>query len=79
MGALMGSKNLNAVVVRGKIKPEIYTSQQVKELARWGSKKYPESDVYTMGVYGTTEVIAYQIHQGGLPVPNWDSGPYSGW
>ena len=79
MGAVMGSKNLKAVVVRGKIKPEIYDSKQLKELAHWGSKNYPESDVYAMGVYGTAEVIAYQNHQGGLPAHNWDSGAFSGW
>ena len=50
MGALTGSKNLEAVVVRGKIKPEIYASQQLKELARWGSKNYPESAVYAICV-----------------------------
>ena len=79
MGAVMGAKNLKAVVVRGKNKPNIHDNQRLKELSRWGIKNLPESDVYAMGVYGTAEVIAYQNHQGGLPAHNWDSGVFSGW
>ena len=79
MGAVMGAKNLKAVVVRGKGKPHIYDSQRLKELARWGGKNLSESDVYAMGVHGTAEVIAYQNHQGGLPTHNWDSGVFPGW
>ena len=79
MGAVMGAKNLKAIVVRGKNKPEIHDSQRLTALARWGAKNLPESDVYAMGVYGTAEVIAYQNHQGGLPTHNWDSGVFSGW
>ena len=79
MGAVMGAKNLKAVVVRGKHKPEIHDSQRLQKLTRWGAKNFPESDVYGTGVYGTAEVIAYQNHQGGLPAYNWDSGAFSGW
>lgn len=79
MGAVMGSKNLKAVVVRGKKKPDIHDSKLLKELNRWGAKNFPESDVYAMGVYGTAEVIAYQNHVGGLPTHNWDSGVFTGW
>jgi aldehyde:ferredoxin oxidoreductase len=79
MGAIMGSKNLKAVVVRGTQKPEIHNPEGLKGLARSGAKHFPESDVYAMGVHGTAEVIAYQNEVGGLPTHNWDRGAFEGW
>ncbi len=79
MGAVMGSKRLKAIAVRGSRKPEVYDPESLKDLARQGVKDFPESDVYAMGVYGTAEVVAYQNDVGGLPTHNWDSGVFDGW
>ncbi len=79
LGAVMGAKNLKAIAVRGSMKPEIFDGHSLKELARWGAKEFPNSDVYAMGLYGTAEVIAYQNSVGGLPTKNWDSGAFEGW
>ena len=78
MGAVMGSKNLKAVVVRGKQKPAVAHPDKLKEIARWGPKNFPDSNVFGMGKYGTAEVVMGQQKNGGLPTHNWDSGVFDG-
>ena len=78
MGAVMGSKNLKAVAVRGKQRPAVADSAKLKELAKWGSANFADSDVYGMGKYGTAEVLLSQQKNGGLPTYNWDSGVFEG-
>jgi aldehyde:ferredoxin oxidoreductase len=79
MGAVMGSKKLKAIAVRGQERPEIADRETLTDLARWGAKNFPDSDVYDMGVHGTADVLAYQNEDGGLPTRNWSSGVFEGW
>jgi len=79
MGAVMGAKNLKAIAVRGRQRPELADPDAVKALARWGVENFPESDIYGMGIYGTAEVLAYQHKTGGLPTRNWSSGVFEGY
>jgi aldehyde:ferredoxin oxidoreductase len=79
MGAVMGSKNLKAVAVRGHQKPEIADRKALAALARWGAENFPESDIWGMGIHGTAEVLSYQHEQGGLPTRNWSSGVFEGY
>jgi aldehyde:ferredoxin oxidoreductase len=76
MGSVMASKNLKAIVVRGKMRPQIADKKTLTALARWGGKAFPESDVYGMGLFGTAEIVAYQSKVGGLPTRNWSSGTF---
>ncbi len=78
MGAVMGSKNLKAVVVRGKNRPALADRKKLNELARWGAANLEESDVAGLGKYGTAEVMMPQQLSGGLPTYNWDSGVFDG-
>lgn len=78
-GAVMGSKNLKAVVVRGSAKPPLADRAAVIQLARWGASNFEESDVYGLGLLGTAEVLAGQNKAGGLPTNNWVSGAFDGW
>jgi len=78
MGAVMGSKNLKAIAVRGQKKPPIADRKALSALAKWGAKNFPESDIYGMGLFGTAEVLSYQNKVGGLPTRNWDSGVFEG-
>jgi aldehyde:ferredoxin oxidoreductase len=78
MGAVMGSKNLKAIAVRGHKKPEIADRRSLIDLARWGAENFADSDVYSMGVYGTADVLASQHEDGGLPTRNWASGAFEG-
>ncbi|MDX1437250.1 MAG: aldehyde ferredoxin oxidoreductase family protein, partial [Anaerolineales bacterium] len=76
MGAVMASKNLKAVVVRGAQRPAVADPQGLRTLGRWGVKNFPESDVYGMGLYGTAEIVRFQDKDGGLPTRNWHSGTF---
>jgi aldehyde:ferredoxin oxidoreductase len=79
MGAVMGSKNLKAVAVRGKGKPSIADKDTLNQLARWGVAKLPESDVDGLAKYGTAETTGSQQRDGGLPTYNFTSGVFDGW
>jgi aldehyde:ferredoxin oxidoreductase len=79
MGAVMGSKNLKAVVVRGSNKPSVADKKALNELARWGATHVPESDVAGLGKYGTAETTGAQQQVAGLPSYNFNSGVFDGW
>jgi aldehyde:ferredoxin oxidoreductase len=74
MGAVMGSKNLKAVAVRGKEKPTLADRNKVIEYAKWGAKNLGESDAYSLSIYGTAGDTHYMSSVGGLPTRNWESG-----
>ena len=40
MGAVIASKNLKAVAVRGNLKPVLFDPEGVRRLARWGVRKH---------------------------------------
>ncbi len=79
MGAVMGAKNLKAIVVRGKKKPTLADKDSLMNLTRWGVKALPASDVAGLGKYGTAESTAPQQKKGGLPTFNFNNGVFDGW
>jgi aldehyde:ferredoxin oxidoreductase len=79
MGAVMGSKNLKAVAVRGTNKPSVADKDTLNDLARWGAAMVPESDVDGLAKYGTAETTGSQQTDGGLPTYNFNSGVFDGW
>jgi aldehyde:ferredoxin oxidoreductase len=79
MGAVMGSKNLKAVAVRGDRKPAVADRKALTELARHGAKTFPTSHVTGLGKYGTAGVVSVQQDAGGLPTFNFTSGVFDGW
>jgi aldehyde:ferredoxin oxidoreductase len=79
MGAVMGSKNLKAVVVRGNAKPSVADKKALNELARWGATHVPQSDVAGLGKYGTAETTGAQQQVAGLPSYNFNSGVFDEW
>jgi aldehyde:ferredoxin oxidoreductase len=74
MGTVMASKNLKAVAMRGRNRPELADPEGVKALAKWGADHFEKSDIYGMGLFGTAEVVLPQNKAGGLPTCNWASG-----
>ncbi|MFO7742897.1 MAG: aldehyde ferredoxin oxidoreductase family protein [Anaerolineae bacterium] len=76
MGAVMAAKNLKAVAVRGQSSPELADPEGLRALARWGAENFEDSDVYTMGLHGTADVVVPQDQAGGLPTRNWSSGRF---
>jgi aldehyde:ferredoxin oxidoreductase len=72
MGAVMGSKNLKAVVVRGREKVKIADPKAINVMHRYGCKL--TLNEFTFGKLGTPGVVNFQNASGGLPTFNYDSG-----
>jgi len=79
MGAVMGSKNLKAVAVRGKDRPKMADRPALLKLAKWGADNFEDSDVFGLGKLGTALIVKSQQANGGLPTRNWSSGSFEGW
>lgn len=79
MGAVMGSKNLKAVAVRGKKRPSVADKAGLKELARWGAANLQDSDIAGLAKYGTAETTGSNQTSGTLPAYNFNSGVFDGW
>jgi len=83
-GAVMGSKNLKAVAVRGKIEIPLANEDSVKELSKKAREavKPPIAPAYTMGrveglsADGTAKGVEGMERQGGLPIKNWTKGVF---
>lgn len=79
MGAVMGSKNLKAVVVRGTKNIAPADPKGLTRLFRDGTKRIPEtSAVQFLHVHGTTGDVAGQHAAGGLPTRNFNEGQFEG-
>jgi aldehyde:ferredoxin oxidoreductase len=75
MGAVMGSKNLKAVVVRGKSKRlNLADPTKVAEIAKQGIRNL--QFVPGLQKYGTAEIVAGQHLSGGLPTFNFNQGQF---
>ena len=72
MGAVMGSKNLRAVVVKGSGEVTFANPDAIKELARTAAKRLPGSGfTETLKKYGTPGVIKAQTEAGNLATRNY--------
>lgn len=77
MGAVMASKNLKAVAVRGTKKPSIADSKSLVELNRSGPKILPENpDMPGLADHGTASVVIFQNTIGTLPTRNYNEGQF---
>ena len=79
MGAVMGSKNLKAVAVRGKNRPSVADKDRLKTLARWGASNLEDSDISGLAKYGTAETTGSNQTIGTLPTYNYNSGVFDKW
>ncbi|MFH2102992.1 MAG: aldehyde ferredoxin oxidoreductase family protein [Chloroflexota bacterium] len=76
MGLVMASKNLKAIVVRGKHKPEIADKNALAELNREGPKAMETNPDMALGQYGTAGVVMFQNTMGSLPTRNYNEGQF---
>ncbi len=77
MGAVMGSKNLKAVAVRGHQKVKIADQAAITRLARLAPKRVLDiPDMKGLQDFGTASVLNYQNMAGGLPTKNYTSGTF---
>ena len=78
LGALMGSKNLKAVAVRGTMNVPVRTRARLTQVSKWLGENYKELAAWaTPPGRGTQDSLAWWAHHGALPtqnfsVPMWD-------
>lgn len=77
MGAVMGSKNLKAIAVRGHQRPAIFNPEGVKVFSKRGSERNPSWDTAAFKI-GSSGYVTFQQTVGGLPSFNWNSGVMEG-
>jgi aldehyde:ferredoxin oxidoreductase len=77
MGAVMGSKNLKAIAVRGHQKVKTADPAGITRLARLAPKRVQDiPDMKGLQDFGTASVLNYQNTSGGLPTRNYSSGTF---
>jgi len=77
LGAVMGSKNLKAVAVRGTGKPEFADPDFIKEKAKYFVEMVKNDEFYShFKDCGTTLNFEWNIPAGGLPTNNWRDGNF---
>jgi len=79
LGAVMGSKNLKAVAVRGSGKKPVADAEAVTEIARWFTHHYPETWGAALQDLGTDNGLISQHSSGGLPTRNFQEGAFEGY
>lgn len=78
MGLVMASKNLRAVVVRGKRKVQLADAKSITALNRTGPKEIPNNpDMDGLAKYGTASVVISQNLYGTLPTLNYNEGQFA--
>lgn len=76
LGAVMGSKNLKAIAVRGKKRMKVADEESVKRLTRWLKETY-EEPYFSIGNLGTSRVTTMLSEQGILPTLNFREGSFA--
>ncbi len=79
MGAVMGSKNLKAIAVRGKKRPSVADKVGLNKLAKWGADNLGDSGIAGLAKYGTAETTGANQTIGTLPTYNYSSGVFDQW
>jgi len=82
VGAVMGSKNLKAVVVRGKGRIPLADLDRFKKFNKQILGRFKEGIKKTplgLTVNGTAGVVMTTQNYGVLPTKNWQQGTFDGW
>lgn len=78
VGAVMGSKNLKAVAVRGRLPVPIMHPRQFATVARWLGDNYKTLSAWAAEGFGrgTQDVLEVLAHHGGLPTRNFSEAVF---
>lgn len=78
LGAVMGSKKLKAIAVRGHTRPESKEPQRIQQIAQWMAthwKEYPGT--VNRSTYGTADALMPLDTSGLLPTRNFQGGSFA--
>ena len=78
LGAVMGSKKLRAVAVRGTKRPTAADPEKLRSLARWFRDHYQETGSGIFSTLGTMRIVRSNQAVGGLPTRNFQDGVFDG-
>ena len=78
LGAVMGSKKLKAVAVRGTRRPPVADQEALGELAKWFRDHYKETGSVVFSTLGTMRMVRANQGVGGLPTRNFQQGVFEG-
>ncbi|MBI9087472.1 MAG: aldehyde ferredoxin oxidoreductase family protein [Desulfobacterales bacterium] len=82
VGAVMGAKNLKAVVVRGTGKVSLADPERFKAFNKQVLDRFNEANKKTplgLRINGTAGVVMATQNLGVLPTKNWQQGTFDGW
>jgi aldehyde:ferredoxin oxidoreductase len=73
VGAVMGSKNLKAIVVKGSSRPHVENQDEMKSVLATAMEKLKTNPVTSQGLptYGTAVLVNVINQIGGYPFKNW--------
>jgi len=75
LGAVMGSKKLKAIAVRGNKPIDIYDKERIQKISRKFSQEIKNNPVaVSLGKFGTPRGIRPAYEAGCLPTRNWTTG-----
>jgi len=77
LGAVMGSKKLKAIAVRGSQRPNVAHPDRLREVAKWFSDNV-ETLSGGLRDTGTAGAVVYQHMTNSLPTRNFQSGEFEG-
>jgi aldehyde:ferredoxin oxidoreductase len=75
MGAIMGSKNLKAVAVKGTTRVPVRKPKRLRKLARWMAQNV-DSIAQSLHTYGTGDAMDVDVETGNLPIHNFRHGNF---
>lgn len=79
LGAVMGSKNLKGVAVRGTRSLEVADREKLQDLARFFGESFKKNaDNNQLNQYGTSQYFINASHAGALPTRNFREGTFEG-
>ena len=77
MGAVMGSKNLKCLAIRGTQGINMLDGKFIIEKAKWFARNYMDNpDNYNLATFGTAVYIASQSERGMQPTRNFHKGSF---
>jgi len=75
MGAVMGSKNLKAVVVKGSSRVPVRKPKRLRKLAKWMAQNV-DNVAHALHTYGTGDAMDAMEETGNLPIRNFRDGDF---
>jgi aldehyde:ferredoxin oxidoreductase len=75
LGAIMGSKNLKAVAVKGTTRVPVHKPKRLRKLAMWMAQNV-DNIAQSLHTYGTGDAMDVYVETGNLPIRNFRDGDF---